>query len=140
MFLNSREHRTLEDFSIDEYISTWIEAFLIDRKVRGCAKGTLEFYLYKLRTFSDFCETQLIKNISHITPQLIRQYLLYLEDKNHNPGGRHAAFRALRAFLLWYEEEVDLGDWKNPIKKVSAPRVHLEPLEPVSLDIVSEIL
>jgi len=106
MFLNAREHRTIEKVSMDEYILTWIEAFLIDRKARGCAKGTLEFYGFKLKLFTDYCKTQLVKNISQITPHLIRQYMLYLEEQDHNPGGRHAAFRALRAFLLWYEEEV----------------------------------
>jgi len=110
MFLNAREHRTIEKLSMDEYILTWIEAFLIDRKARGCAKGTLEFYGFKLKLFTNYCETQLVKNISQITPHFIRQYMLYLEEKDHNPGGRHAAFRALRAFLLWYEDEVDPFD------------------------------
>ena len=110
MFLNSKEHRTLENVSTDEHILTWIEAFLIDRKARGCARGTLEFYMFKLKTFKDYCETQYVKDISQITPQLIRQYILYLEEKQHNPGGRHAAFRSLRAFLLWFEDEVDPFD------------------------------
>lgn len=125
---------------MDEYILTWIEAFLIDRKARGCAKGTIEFYGFKLTLFTDYCETQLVKDISQITPHFIRQYMLYLEEQGHNPGGRHAAFRALRAFLLWFEDEVDPEDWKNPIKKVKAPRVPTEPLEPVSLDAVSQLL
>lgn len=140
MFLKPGEHRTIEINTCDEYIFTWIEGFLIDRKARGCAKGTLEFYGFKLKLFTDYCETQYAKSISHITPQLIRQYMLHLEDKNHNPGGRHAAFRALRAFLLWYEDEVEPEDWKNPIRKVRAPRVPLEPLEPVSLNTVSQML
>ena len=140
MLLKAGEHRTIEKVSMDEYILTWIEAFLIDRKARGCAKGTLEFYGFKLKLFTDYCETQLVKHISQITPHLLRQYLLYLEEKDHNPGGRHAAFRALRAFLLWYEDEVDLVEWKNPIRKVKAPRVPTEPLEPVSLDTVSLML
>jgi len=40
MFLNAREHRTLENLSMEEYLLTWIEAFHMDRKARGCAKGT----------------------------------------------------------------------------------------------------
>jgi hypothetical protein len=53
MFLNAREHRTIEKVSMDEYILTWIEAFLIDRKARGCAKGTLEFHGFKFITIND---------------------------------------------------------------------------------------
>ncbi len=140
MFLNAREHRTLENLSMEEYLLTWIEAFHMDRKARGCARGTLEFYHYKLKAFTDYCDTQYIKSIYQITPSLIRQYLIYLEETGHNPGGRHAAFRALRAFLLWYEDEVDPEDWKNPINKVRAPRVPLEPLEPVSFSIVDKMI
>lgn len=140
MYLKPGEHRTLENIHIDEYIPTWIEAFLIDRKARGCAKGTLEFYGFKLKLFTDFCETQIVKNIIQITPLMIRQYLLYLEEQDHNPGGRHAAFRALRAFLLWYEDEVEPEAWRNRIRKVKAPRVPTETLEPVALDTVSQML
>ena len=140
MFLNAREHRTLENLSMEEYLLTWIEAFHMDRKARGCARGTLEFYHYKLKAFTDYCETQYVKSIYQITPSHIREYLIHLEDAGHNPGGRHAAFRALRAFLLWYKEEVDPDDWKNPIDKVRAPRVPSEPLEPVSFSVVSKLI
>lgn len=140
MFLKASEHRTRENLSLEGYLLTWIEAFLVDRKARGCAKGTLEFYYYKMKIFTDYCKKQCVNNIYQITPSLIRQYLIYLEDTGHNPGGRHAAYRALRAFLLWYEDEVDPDGWKNPINKVRAPRVPIEPLEPVSFEVVSKMV
>ena len=62
-----------------------------------------------------------------------------LEEKVHNPGGKCAAYRSLRAFLYWREDEVEPVDWKNPIRKVKAPKVALEPLEPVHLDTVEAL-
>ena len=136
MSLTTQTHRTLSVSKVDEYILTWIEAFLIDRKARGLAKGTLTFYSQKLRQFTDFCEGQIVKDIGQITPTFIREFLLYLEQRGHNSGGRHAAFRSLRAFLLWDEDEVEPEGWRNPIRKVKAPKVPLEPLDPVAFETV----
>jgi len=140
MYLKADIQRTLIDSPVEEYILTWVEAFLIDRKARGCAKGTLVFYQQKMMSFMDYCESQIISQISQITPSIVRQYLLFLEDTGHNPGGRHAAYRALRAFLLWYEDEVEPENWTNPIQKVKAPRVSIEPLEPVKFETVSQMM
>ena len=93
---------TITNSLLDDYLLTWMEAFLIDRKVRGLAGGTLRFYRIKLKLFTDFCETQVITQIGQITPTLLRQYLLYLEEAGINEGGRHAAYHSLRAFLYWY--------------------------------------
>ena len=140
MFLKSDIQRTRVNSQVNFDILTWVEAFLIDRKARGCAKGTLVFYQQKMKSFSDYCESQVISQITQISPTMVRQYLLYLDETGHNPGGRHAAYRALRAFLLWYEDEVEPEDWSNPIHKVKAPKVPLEPLEPVEFSTVSEMI
>ena len=34
-------------------------------------------------------------------------FLLHLEETGHNPGGVHAAFRTIKVFLRWYENEVE---------------------------------
>ena len=99
--------RTLQVSSVDDYLLNWLEAFLVDRKAGGVAEGTLRFYRQKIKLFADYCEGQSVKKISQITPSFLRQFLLYLEESSHNPGGRHAAFRTLRAFFLWYEDEVE---------------------------------
>jgi integrase/recombinase XerD len=100
----------------------------------------LRFYQQKIKLFIDFCETNLVKNIHQITPSLIREFLLYLEETNHNPGGRHAVFRTLRAFLYWFEDEVEPEGWKNPIRKVKPPRVPQELIEPVSYEAIEKLL
>jgi len=132
--------RTLQISIVDDYLLMWMEAFLIDRQTSGVAEGTPDFYRIKLKMFADYCDAQTVKNISQITPTLIRQYFLFLEGAGHNPGGRHAAFRTMRVFLYWYEDEVEPKDWSNPIHRVKAPKVPLEPIEPVSIETVTKMI
>jgi len=140
MFLRPDTTRTIQVSTVDDYLLNWLEAFLIDRKAAGVATGTLRFYRQKIKLFSDYCDAQAVKQIGQITPSFLRQFLLYLEESGHNPGGRHAAFRTIRAFFLWYEDEVEPQGWSNPIRKVKAPKVPVEPLEPVSFDTVSQMV
>ncbi|OGN72053.1 MAG: hypothetical protein A2X25_12975 [Chloroflexi bacterium GWB2_49_20] len=132
MLLTTETQRTIKNSVCEEYLWTWAEAFLNDRKSRGAAEGTIYFYSMKLKLFFNYCEAFAIERISQITTPFIRQYMLSLEEAGHNPGGRHAAFRVLHAFLNWFEVEAEMDGWVNPIHKLKAPRVPTEPLEPVS--------
>ena len=140
MSIIAETQRTLRVSNVDDYLMTWFEAFLIDRKAAGVAEGTLRFYHQKIKLFSDYYAALAVKQIGQINPSFLRQYLLYLEEYGHNAGGRHAAFRLIRAFFLWYEDEVEPEGWSNPIRKVKAPKVPIEPIEPVSIEIVSKMI
>ncbi|MBK9925421.1 MAG: tyrosine-type recombinase/integrase [Anaerolineales bacterium] len=124
----------------DDYLLIWADAFLIDRKAQNMSKGTLEFYRKKLKYFTDYCDTQAVKQITQITPTLLREFLLDLENKGHNSGGIHAVYRTIKTFLRWWENEVEPDDWKNPIKKVKPPKVNIELLEPANIDDVYKMI
>jgi len=128
------EQGTIRIFAQDDYLFTWAEAFLIDRKAQNMSKGTLEFYKKKIKYFNDYCETQAVTQITQITPNLIREFLLDLENKGHNPGGIHAVYRTVKTFLRWWENEVEPENWKNPINKVKPPKVNVELLEPANIE------
>jgi len=72
MLLKIDTQRTLQDSSVDGYLLTWLEAFLIDRKAAGLADGSLRFYRQKIKLFSDYCEAQAVKQINQITPSYLR--------------------------------------------------------------------
>jgi site-specific recombinase XerD len=135
-----KNQRIITKFSQDTYLLSWINGFLLDRKAQNMSKGTLTFYQKKLKLFTDYCNAQVITQITEITPEIIRLYLVYLEERGHNPGGVNAAFRTLRTFLYWWEQEVEPEGWSNPIRKAKPPKVHLELLEPVSLEDISVII
>jgi site-specific recombinase XerD len=135
-----KNQRIITKFSQDTFLLSWINGFLLDRKAQNMSKGTLIFYQKKLKLFTDYCNAQVITQITEITPEIIRLYLVYLEEKGHNPGGVNAAFRTLRTFLYWWEQEVEPAGWLNPIRKAKPPKVPLELLEPVSLEEISTII
>lgn len=96
MFNQTETQRTRAESIVDDYLLTWVEAFLIDRKARGLSEGTLKFYQAKLKLFCEYADSQVVSKIHHIKPTLIRQFLLFLEETRHNEGGRHAAISPLR--------------------------------------------
>lgn len=119
----------------ETHLETWIEAFLIDRKAQNMTPGTLYFYRAKLQLFARFCETRAITHIDQLTPDDLRRYMLHLQDTGHNPGGCHCAYRAIKTFLRWFEEETEPGpEWRNPIKKVKPPKNTPEQLDPLSME------
>lgn len=140
MKTTTKEQGIITLFEQEDHILSMVESFLVDRKARGSSRGTIEFYRKKLKLFTDYCECQVIIRGTQITPHAIRLYLLYLEEKGHNHGGVHAAYRSLRAFLYWWEEEIEPEEWKNPIRKVKAPKLFTHPLEPISTDDVRSML
>jgi site-specific recombinase XerD len=140
MEISAIKQRIINPLCLDTYLITWIEAFLFDRKAQNLTKGTLLFYRGYLELFTKFCDTQLITKIDQIEPGTIRQYMVWLGNTDHNAGGINAAFRSLRAFLLWWENETEPEGWKNPIRKVRAPKVGIEPLEPVALETVKALI
>ena len=109
-----------------------IDAFPIDRRARGLSSGTIRFYTQKLKPFRDYLRSLDISAPEAITAPIVRRFLLDF-GTTHNPGGVHAVYRTIKAFLRWYEQEVEPEDWKNPMPKVRPPRVPREPLKPVEL-------
>lgn len=107
------------------------DAFIYDRQAQNLADGTIQFYRTKMNLLIRFLESLGISKITDITPQTIRSYLVFLEEKGHNPGGVHTAYRTTKTFLNWWEAEAEPQNWRNPIKKVRAPKVPEEILEPV---------
>jgi site-specific recombinase XerD len=126
--------RTISETAQIFHLETWIDAFLVDRKAQNLSKGTVKFYSEKLRYFTVFCDGQALTDILQIDAVTIREFLLWLEKAGHNPGGIHACFRSLKVFMRWWELEVEPDGWKNPIRKVKAPKVAIEPLAPVELE------
>ena len=114
-------------------IETDVRDFLIDRQARGLSPRTVAWYADKLQIVQRILASYGIQQIDEIRPTTVRRLLLELAD-THNQGGVHGVYRALRAWLNWWEAETESQGWTNPMRKVQPPRVDLPPLEPVSLD------
>jgi site-specific recombinase XerD len=130
---------TLEIYEDDD-LRTWINTFLRTGRSRNLATGTIEFYSKKLNAFISYCEDMAISQIAQITPETIRHFLIFLEERQHKPAGIHCYYRSVKTFLRWYEQEIEQADWRNPIDKVKAPIVPLEPLDPVSVETIRSMI
>ena len=119
-------------------MSLLLSEFILDRQAGNLTEGSLNFYRQKLTPFLDYLTGQGITEPDHVQPTHLRRFLLMLQETDHNPGGQHAYFRAIRAFFNWLEQEDELE--LNPIRRVRAPRVPEELLAPVSLKLVRAML
>lgn len=139
MAKSRRNQWSIKKTGEDDDLYTWLEAFLLDRKVQGMSPGTIYFYTKKLELFATFCEEEEITKLTDLTPSDLRDYLLHLEETGHNPGGRHACYRAVKTFLRFWEAEVRPEGWLNPTERVKPPKLAAPPLEPVLLEEVAAL-
>ncbi len=79
-------------------------------------------------------------DVSQISADHIRQFLITLDKSGHRPAGIHCYYRSIKTFLKWYERETEPANWRNPINKVNAPFVPLEPLDPVSIESIKAMI
>jgi integrase/recombinase XerD len=123
-----------------DYLQDWIAMFLHDCRARNLSPTTVVFYTKKLRPFFQFCQNQGITRADQITAKALRDFFLFLVEKQHNPGGVHCYFRSVKRFLRWYGEELDQPAWLNPITKIQAPVVPITLLDAISMDTIKAML
>ena len=140
MFSRAINQVTIEFLDEEIHLETQIASFLVDRQAQQLTLNTFEYYRKMLYLFNRFCQSQRVQHLTEIKTNTIREYLLLLQTKGHNPGGIHACYRAVRVFLHWWEEEYEPSSWKNPVRKIKAPRLEKKLLEPANAVIVSQLM
>lgn len=140
MAATTKAKKTSNKIDTEADLLIWIQNFLIDRKAQGLSPGTMRFYEMKLATFASFCRARQVDQITQITPDHIREYMIFLQETGHNPGGKHAFYRVIRTFLYWWEEEIEPEDWSNPIRKAKPPKLPVMQLEPVSMEDIKALI
>jgi len=134
------QSRTSDSFPQDVYIPTLAAAFLLDCKARSLAQRTQKFYRVNLQAFIDWLDTQAVKTINQLTPEVLRAFFVAKNQKGHTAGGVHVFYRSVRVFLRWYAVEFEPTQWRDPLQKVRPPKVDIEPLEPVPLEDIRAML
>jgi integrase/recombinase XerC/integrase/recombinase XerD len=135
---NKNERMTRLKF---DALDTWVNAFVRDCKTRGLSDTTVAFYRQELKLFCQYCEGRGADEVQQVTADILRDWLDYLKtDRKRNEGGRHASYRAIRAFLRWWERESEPETWSNPMRKVKPPKPSKEVIPGVSLADVSALL
>lgn len=117
-----------------------IDEFLIDRQARNLSPRTVQWYTHSLNIWAEYTIGLGIHATQAVNPTSLRRFLLYLNERGHNPGGVNNIFGAVKAYLRWYQAEYAGPSWANPLTKVKNPRQPKEPLEPVPLEHVRALL
>lgn len=91
-------------------VGEYLHLFLQSRQAMEVSPGTLNFYRVKLGRFLSEVNADAAKQ------QDIERFLLQF----HNPGNRHAYYRAIKTFYNWREQNFSLS---NPMKHMRAPRL-----------------
>ena len=120
-------------------IGAEVIAFVIDRKIRKLSNHTIDYYQRELDGFANWADENNLRNVQDITPDLLRRFLLQLGERR-NEGGVHAAYRAIKCFLRWWEAEAEPENWRNPITKVRPPKLSTEPIEGIQPDEFEQLL
>ncbi|MEI6289445.1 MAG: tyrosine-type recombinase/integrase [Chloroflexota bacterium] len=115
------------------YLPLLVDDFLKDRRAAGLTSGSVKLYQKKINGFLAYCDAQSLKQVTELTPEFICSYLLALAE-THNPGGVNTVYRSIRALLRWVEYQDLIPGWKNPIKRVRAPKVSIPPISGISLE------
>lgn len=128
------ENQTIITVLGDDNIAVWVDAFLQAKKSENLSKHSIAFYDRSLKVFITYCDAQSVRNINQITPNFLRDFLVWLDSKGHNTGGINVFFRSLKAWLNWFENETEPDNWKNPIHKVKPPKIIQEPIQGITRD------
>jgi len=126
--------------SENHQISDVIRDFLIDRRARQLSRRTIENYGEKLQRFREFARDRRIRSFEEVTANDIRSFIVMLEEEGHNKGGVHSFWRPLKTIFLWFENEFEPDDWKNPIRKVVAPKANTDPIPGVPMSDVLRMI
>ncbi len=116
-----------------------VNQFLIERRSWRLSKASIHFYERYLAEFCAWMDGIGVVNLEELTPDVLRKFFLSLEGAGHNAGGIHVYYRCVRALLTWWSEETD-GQYRNPMIKVRAPRVVVQPLPGVPIADIQKMI
>lgn len=119
----------------------WALAFLNAKKADGLSPTTLRAYTHCVNPFVEWCALRNVDTVEGITPDVLREFMLSLEERGRGPGGRHIFYRVVKTFLLWWNTETEPENWRNPFLKVKAPKLDKDaPLQTVDMADVEKLL
>jgi integrase/recombinase XerD len=129
----------MSEEKIKSLIARELLNFIIERRSRRLSVNTIDYYSRELGYFADFLKLRDVLSMEDLTPDAVRGYLVDLQT-HRNAGGCHASWRAIKAFCSWFEKEEEDSGWKNPMRKIPAPKISTDPLPGISLDDFSRMV
>lgn len=112
--------------------------FLITKKSENVTVRTLETYDEVMKGFLKYVIEQQIYDISEVDSNIIREFLIMLQERGLRGVTRHRHFRCLRTFFLFLHREDYMSN--NPIKNVKPPKIEQKIMRTFTAQEISKIL
>jgi len=102
--------------------------FIMDRKAAGLSSATIKWYVFWSERLIAFLRQRgLSLEANEVTPRIIREFIVDLQkaqasgQRRVSPATINNAFRALRAFFRWAEQEGRISS--NPMSRLREPKM-----------------
>jgi integrase/recombinase XerC/integrase/recombinase XerD len=101
-------------------LSKIIDEYLLEHQIQGHSPATIRYYRQNLTWFCDFLQNP---DISTVTLQRTREYMIQLRERNTSSTTLQTYTRAIRAFLTWcYNESYTTENIPAKLKLPKATR------------------
>jgi len=128
---------TLDTLIKKDSLESQLKLFLISCQVNNLSPKTIEFYAQTVAPFLAFCRDRDITNPMRITVDVVRLYLLVLQQRL-KPVSVQDNYRGIKRFLNWLVEEGILKE--NPIARLRAPKAPKLIIQPFSREQIAMML
>ncbi|MEQ8175269.1 MAG: phage integrase N-terminal SAM-like domain-containing protein, partial [Syntrophomonadaceae bacterium] len=117
-----------------------IKDFQEDREFNQVSKATMTNYMGTLKEFHQYCLYHEFIDLAEITPQVVKQYLVYEQkERNNNPTTINSKLRSLKIFFNYLQHAEIITSKANPTQKVNYVHAHVQ-IEVFSDDQISQML
>jgi len=130
--------RAIEHSPASNELKRLLEFYLISCKVESKSPKTVDTYRRRVNCFVSFCHRFSLQLASEISPQLIRAFLLSLQEKGCGNNTVNAYYRALQAFIHWLMREAYIAN--DPMRTLKPPRLNKKVIQPFSIGDIKKIL
>lgn len=117
-----------------------IKDFQEDREFNQISKATMINYMGTLKEFHQYCLENEIIDLTDITQQVVKQYLIYEQkEKNNNPTTINSKLRSLKIFFNYLQQAEIITSKTNPTQKINYVHAHVQ-IEVFSDNQISQML
>jgi integrase/recombinase XerD len=96
-----------------------IQDFKDDRVMKNLSERTIQTYGSVMKEFQSFCAGQEVLNVTDITLNTVRKYMIYLQqERGNNPTSRNSKLHVIKVFFNHLEFIEVIEPKQNPIKKL----------------------
>lgn len=128
---------TLDTLIKKDTLESQLQLFIISCQVNNLSPQSIRFYKQTVAPFIAFCKAQNITNPRQITIDVIRFYILSLQQRL-KPVSVQDHYRGTKRFLNWLVEEEILNE--NPMARIRFPKAPKQIVQPFSLEQIKRML